>query len=550
MRAGLDSVRTDPQAHFHCTSSEQRRFLSELRNGEIYLHSGNKFGKTTIGAQAGVAMAKCLTRLDGIELPALPSPNVGLVLSLDYKQQRLSVQPAYLAALGDWPHKAEWNGPTLVSLRVKPAGCASDDPRDWSLILFFSQENRRAGIGARGHWVHADEPPREEVWREVRKMGEPGTLFVSFITATALKRSQWYWLRDDYPLSHEGRWHNGYLRLRAPAFNPDDPDDMTVGNAALSPQDRRDLLRKYASDPLREARITGLEIDTAGSSPFKAVFDELRRWLDACADGELSEWKVTREVLTSEGKKLVQQTAEVQSWEDYDPACVYRVIADTSEGIDDGDHDPGMAQVINMTAGTQAARYRGFLGEYGLGVLAAGLSKQYGGARVDPAVTGGHGDAFLSGLRAAGCRMVVSHTTPGRGGAMDRTHVGFTENAETRPMHAAALREALLASSQGARWLTLRCKEDVLELMDLSMDTKGRIIHEDGNHDEAFVTLGRAASLLVPKSRHLRVEKPTPRRERVVSPMDSWRDSLGIARGPMRAKRIAHRVSLPPARRP
>jgi len=552
MQRGLASMRDDPQAHFRCTSTEQRRFLAELRYGEIYLHSGNKFGKTTIGAQAGVALAKGLTHLDGVELPALPSPNVGIVLSLDYKQQRLSVQPAYLAALGNWTHKAEWNGNTLVSLRVKPIGCKSDDARDWSLILFYSQENRRSGVGARGHWVHADEPPREEIWREVRKMAEPGAVFVSFITATALKRSQWYWLRHDYPIEFEGRRHNGFLRLRASTFNPDDPDDMSIGNAAISPAERRELLRLYATDEHRIARITGIEIDTAGSSPWKAVYDELRRWLDACTDPELTDWKVSREVLTAEGKKLVTELAEVASWEDYSPSCVYRIIADTSLGIDDDDHDPCMAQVINMTTGAQAARYRGYLGEYGLGVLCAGLSAQYGSARVDPAVTGGYGSAFLSGLRAAGCRNVVSHTTPGKNGALERQHIGFTENAETRGMHAAAIREALVGSQQGVKWLTIKCREDVLELMDLSMDSQGRVIHEDGDHDEAFVTLGRAATLLLPKTREQRIAKPVTRSvvEATPSPMDMLRSRIGAERGRVQSSRPQVRKALKPARLP
>lgn len=550
MTGGLSDLLANPQDYFGCTSIEQRRFLSELGRGEIYLHSGNLFGKTTIGARAGIALAQCRVTLDGIELPAMPSPNVGIVLSLDFKQQRLSVQPAYLAALGSWPHKAEWNGATLVSLRVKPIGCKSDNHRDWSLILFLSQENRRAGVGARGHWVHADEPPREDIWREVRKMGKPGAVFVAFITATALKRSQWYWLRDDYPLEYEGRWHNGYLRLRGPTFNPDDPDDMSVGNSALSPFERRKLLQKYQSDPNRIARITGIEADTANASPFKLLFDELRRWADACESGELTEWKVSREVITAAGKRIVTETVEVESWEDYDAACVYRVIADPSLGIDDEDHDPGMAQVVNMTRGDQVARYRGYLGEYGLGVLCAALSKAYGGARVDPAVTGGYGSALLSGLRASGCSSVVSHTTPGKAGAVDRTHIGFTENADSRAMFAAALREALQASQQGGAWLRLRCKADVMELMDLTMDAKGRTVHSAGMHDEAFVTLGRAATLLLPKSAHHRVPEPSRRRAAIpTGPAAMLRERLGVE-VPRGGARPQVRRALRPMRAP
>lgn len=528
MHAGLASAKADPQALFRCTSVEQRRFLAELRYGEIYLHSGNKFGKSVIGARAGVALARGSRFLDGIELPALPSPNVGIVLSPDFKQQRLAVQPAYLAAVGDWPHKAEWNGQTLISLRVKPEGCRSDNPRDWSLIVFHSQENRHSGLGARGHWCHADEPPREDIWREVRKMGETNSVFVSYITATPLKRAQWWWLREDYPLEHEGRWHNGFLRLRAPAFNPDDPDDMSVGNAALPPSERRFLLRKYASDPDRIARITGLEMDATGSSPFRVVFDELRRWLAACVDPlETLEWKVAREIVTPRGKEVVTEIVDVDVWEERDPACTYRVVCDTSKGIDDDEHDPGMAQVLNMTRGTQAARYRGYLGEYGLGVLAGGLSREWGGARVDPAVTGGYGELFLRALADTGCTNVENYTTYDAQGH-PRHHLGFVENVETNSTHTAALREALVASQQGRPWLTLRCKEDVLELMDLVIDRKGRVDHEDGKHNESFVTLGRWASLLLPTGAKHRIERPTPRQQVVKSPLEQWRAELGI----------------------
>lgn len=528
MHAGMASAKADPQALFRCTSAEQRRFIAELRYGEIYLHSGNLWGKTTIGARVGVALARGSRYLAGVELPALPSPNVGLVFSLDYKQQRLSVQPAYLAAVGEWPHTEEWNGQTLVSMRIKPEGSKSDNPKDWSLILFYSQENRRAGVGARGNWCHFDEPPRIDTLREVRKMGEANSVFVSYITATPLNRSGWYPLRDDYPLEHEGKWWQGRLRLRAPAFNPDDPDDMSVGNAALTPQKRRELLNAYANDPHRVARITGLEIDTSGASPWKVNFDELRRWLAACTEPEeVLDWKVSREILTPQGKQIVTEVVEVEVWENFESSCVYRIFADTSKGIDDDEHDPGMAQVVNMTRGTQAARYRGFLGEYGLGVLAAGMGREWGNARCDPAVTGGYGEAFLTGYRAAGGNNLVSHTTyDGQGKA--RHHVGFTENAETNNLHAAAIREALVASEQGHPWLTLRCKEDVLELMDLVIDRKGRVDHEDGKHNEAFTTLGRAASVLMPTGKGQRIPKPARSTRVQESPLVQLRRDLGL----------------------
>ena len=500
----LDAERIDPLARFKCTSPVQRSFLSELGRGEIYLHSGNKFGKTVIGAVAGVSMARGLRTLDGIDLPALPVPNVGLVLSKDYKQQRLSVQGAYLEALGSWPHKAEWNGETLVSLRVKPDAVSSDDPRDWSLIMFQSQENRRSGVGARCHWCHADEPPREDVWREVRKAGKAGALFVNYITATPLKRADWYWLREDYPdpRLNEGKWVGRFLRLRGESF----------ANEALTERDKAELAAMYASDPQREARLLGLEIDTSGSSPFREVMDELERWFAAATDGEMVEWKVSREVPTESGKQLVTELVEVEFWADEpDPRCTYRIIVDPSLGIADGEHDPACVSLFDMTRGVQVARYSGFLGEYGAGVLAGGLSAHWNNALVDVATTGGYGSACLSGLRAAGCRNVATRQVKDHKGVILRTDIGFTEGADTRASHAAALIEALKASKAGAGYLTVRSRADLSELMDLTFDKKGRIVTQPGLHDEAFTVLGRWATLLTPDMRRQSIPAPRQR---------------------------------------
>lgn len=167
------------------------------------------------------------------------------------------------------------------------------------------------------------------------------------------------------------------------------------------------------------------------------------------------------------GKVLIEETVEVEFWEDFDPLCVYRVIADCSLGIDDGEHDPGAATVWNMTRRTQAARYNGYLGEYGLAVLAAGLSRKYGDALVDPDVTGGYGSAFLSGMRAAGCSRVVTNRSEIPHSGLKPSDLGFTIGRETRREFCAAINEALLWSEKGMPWLTVRSREDCAELMDL-----------------------------------------------------------------------------------
>ena len=494
---GLRILASDPLRAWKHASPRHRFATENLGRSEIYVHSSNKWGKTTLGASWGLSLARGLKELDGIPLPKLPLPNEGVVLSLDYEQQKDSVQKAYLKALGEWPHVAEWDREILKSLRIKWDGCPSDDPKDWSVIRFRSQENRRAGVGARCNWAHADEPPREGIWREIRKAGEPGWPFPRFITATPLSRLQWQWLRADYPLELEGVTGGRFLRIRG--------DLEDVRGTLLTDAEIAELTALYANDPLKDARLHGFEISTDGMSPFRAHYDELNRWFNACEPGEAEEWKVSREITTAEGKVLVTEVVDVEVWERYRAECMYRVVADPSLGIDDSAHDPGEAVVWNTNTGNQCARYSGYIGEYGLGVLAAGLSRQYGNAMVDPDVTGGYGSAFLTGFRAAGGRNLSVRQPIIPAGGLERADVGFTINAETRRQYADAINEALLASKHGAPWLRINSRETVAELLDLEFDDKLRPVTAPGRHDEGFVTTGRVASLLSPGIRRARV---------------------------------------------
>lgn len=497
----------------------QRDFLRGLSVAdEIYLHSGQGFGKTQIGATAGVALSQGRKELDGIELPVLRTPNTGLVLSLDYEQQKLSVQQHYLRAVGNWPHEARWEGEVLKTLRVKPLKSRSDDPKDWSLIQFMSQKNLSAGVGARAQWVHGDEPPVPSIWKEIRKAGLGLPIFPHFITGTPLKRSQWWWLRADYPLEHAGRVHNGFLRLRG----------STLDNRALLAADLARLKRQWANltPDERATRIEGHEYDSEGSSPFRRHYAELQRWLEACVDGERVEWKVSREIVTPQGKQLVTEVVDVEVWEEPDPRCVYRAIGDCSLGIDDGEHDPGEVTIWNMTRRTQVARYNGYIGEHGLAILSAGLGRMHFNALADPDVTGGYGSAFLSGLREANYPYVYVNRSEVPAGGLTPKDIGFTIGRETRREFCAAINEALLWSEQGRPFVTIRSREQVAELMDLVLKDE-KPVTAAGRHDEALSTFGRVCTLLSP-------EKPLILRTEVASrrtPRERGREAVLKAMG-------------------
>lgn len=520
----LESINADPLSLWRHASPRHRLATENLGRYELYIHSSNKWGKTYLGAAWGLSLARGRKELDGVLLPKMPTPNEGSVLSLDYEQQKASVQKTYLKLLGNWPHKAEWVGEILKSLRVRWDGCSSDDPRDWSVVRFRSQENRRAGVGARENWCHADEPPRQETWREYRKAGQPGWPYPRFITATPLSRRQWEWLREDYPKDREGVPNGRFLRIRG--------DLEDVRGTVLSDAEIAELIELYASDPLIEARLHGFEIDTDGLSPFRAHYDELGRWLEACTDGDWQEWKVAREVTTPQGRELVTEVVDLEVWEEYRADSVYRIVGDPSMGIDDKAHDPGEVVVWNMTTGNQCARYNGYIGEYGLGVLAAGLSKRYGNAEFDPDATGGYGSACLTGYRAAGGRALVLNTRVVPVGGIDRTDAGFTINSGTRNEFASAILEALVRSKAGHPFMKINSADTVRELMDLVFDDRMRPVTSPGRHDEGFITTGRAASLLMPGMDRKRVITPVSRETPAQAGRRKMLEEMGIVRTP------------------
>lgn len=531
--SALQKMSADPLEYWTPASDIQARVVREVGNGEILAGGGNKSGKTNLLADLFVALAQGREHLGGIPLPSVPQPSNWVSCSLDFTQQILSVQPKYLRAVGDWPHKARFEGDTLRGLRIKYIGCKSDDPRDWSLITFVSAKNLQSGVGFRGNGYGCDEPPPLWLLAELRKMGDAGSIVIGVIGCTFLKRSQWQPIRADYgdPRVTEGKWNGRFLRLRMPAFNPNDLDDVTMGNRFLTRADKEDLLAKYANMPEAErmARILGLEMDTSGANPLRRVLDEIQRLFEKARNGEETPWDVEREVPTSHGKELVTETVLVESWEDAPrPEHRYRIWIDTSMGIDDGIHDPGMIQVCDVTDGVQVARYEGFLGEYGLGILGGGLSKKWNDAEVYVGTSGGYGDACLSGLRLAGCRSIYTRPIIGKDGIVDRTDIGYKETGSTRTEGFGALLEAFKASQAGSPWLTIRSPEDLAQLIDLQVDVdhNNQIIRVPGvHHGEAAVLLGRFAVACSPEKRRQHIPEGAQRQS--LSPLDVLKKQAG-----------------------
>lgn len=475
----------DPLSVWHHASEESRIATRMLSVAEVFARWPNWSGKTTWGAAAVISMLQGRPTLDGEPLPIVRNP-AAAVLVLDYGQQKFSVQPAYLEALGEWPHRATYKGDGILStLRVKPL-CGGDDPAGWPMATFISQENPRAGTGARVPIVHADEPPVEGVWREFRKSKRYGGRSIRLITATPLVRRQWFWLREDYKGCY-GAVHRGRVEVHM----------SDVRHARIVDASRyQELLDEYLGDPLIRARLTAEYVDTSGCSPWGDLYAVLDEMEAACREPHMESWAITREVDGDKGREKVAHKVQVERWEKASKGERYYIAVDPSLGINDERHDPGGLHVRRVSNGELVARYNGYCGAYGLGVLAAALARDYGDAVVDPETTGGWGGPVLTALTDCGYGNVARQRKEVQPGKWE-TQLGFKTTDQTRPAMFAATQEWLRDWTRGIREAKCPSRGVLQSLRDLILDERNRPVAGPGLHDEDAILWGHGCKLLL-----------------------------------------------------
>jgi len=451
---------------------------------EAHLRAANKTGKTELLAAYMLACLQKRPSLAGVPLPRWSGSVHGAQLVLDYKQQLLSVQPAYLRLLGTWPHHPHYQGEILTGLDVQPVGGSSDRSK-WSKLHFLSQENRRSGLGVRADVIGFDEPPLIEILRELRKAGHAGRRSVILIGDTPTLRRQWAPLRLDYgdtPRSTTRRVDRERIECRWSLSE--------VAHWLLPEAEKDKLRRRYASDPLRDAREHGDYVDASGSCPFN--LKGLQRLLDQCREPERIEWKTSRETDSETGRSRVLETVEVETWHTAKPGARYYIPVDPSSGTEDPErqHDPGALHVREMGSGDLVARYCGYLGSYGLGVLAAGLARQYNDALVEPETTGGWGEGVLRGLAEMGYGNVGHERVeldPGRW----RNELGFRTTVQSRPGMIAAVQEWAERAAAGLHYAACPSRAVIECLMDTILDANGKAVGGPGVHDEDLILFGQ-----------------------------------------------------------
>lgn len=456
--SGLDVVRQDPIGAFRCCSDGQRAFLRALSHGETYARTGNQGGKTLVGATTGVALARGESSIDGIPIPVLATPNVGAVLIKSKAQGVESVVQAYVQQIGDWPHHIAYSNSGLgyvQTLYVKPRSATSTDFKAWSRINFYSEDGELP-VGLRLDWVHADEPPKEEVWRELRARGRANRPFVRFITATPFKRSDWFWLQREYPESHTGKLYKGRTEVRWTIYD----------NKALSREHIRKLEEDWENDPLRDARLLGDYVDTSGSK----IFD----------------YKALKGLLADAVNPLYVDDYGVEVYEEPVEGHEYVVPMDPSAGVMGGDRC-GM-WVVSKTTRRGVARYYGYKTAYELGVLGRYYCERYNNAMAIPEMNGGYGEALVIGLD--GWRNIYFGQHEDRVNGQRLNRIGWFTSASSKGTLINALQRAL---KEGTIYIP---SGDALDsLMEIDMDESQKLIRYPGQNHEDMICLGLAAHI-------------------------------------------------------
>ena len=469
----LSDVKADPLRWFRCSSQAQADFIRALSGFvQVYLRAGNQAGKTFIGAVCGVALARGMAELDGIPLPMLGAPNVGLILAKGREQAKESVLKAYLQAIGEWPHHVEKTGNVVSALWVKPNRSQSDRWQDWSKIAVFV-EGGQSLEGMRLDWVHADEPPTEEDWSTLNTRGRPNRHYVRFITATPLYRKEWWWLRKYFQGCSWPKGDHGRVELTLTVYD----------NKALGPEHIAQMERDLANDPLRDARLKGEYMNIDGLCPFDSK--GLNLWLSRCYEGKKHRF---------DADGLIEYEAwvepeELADWE----GCL--IVTDLSAGIYDpeGLHDPACTWVVSRAQPRLLARYNGYLPPYRMGKLSRHLAERYGARRslIVWENNAGYGEAFYLGLdRGRGLQVYIEHHPNVRGLPMQQ-RLGWTTTNTTRGSLIGALQQAILEDG-----LWVESREACESLADVAMDSGGRIEAKAGAHDEDMICGGLAALLL------------------------------------------------------
>jgi hypothetical protein len=371
----------------------------------------------------------------------------------------------------------------------------------------FHCEESKSSIGGRIDWAHADEPPKESTWREIRGRRQRGKPFVRIISATPLEREGWAWLADEFRdcqvyasanitgLGEQfGQPKNRRAEIRSTIYD----------NEFLTDDDLDAFESDFSTDVFYLARIRGDYVDLAGKCPFNV--NALQTvWLPRCQPPEIERLSVNAEINTESGRHIVPQSVEIEWWDKPEPDESYFIVVDPSTGIADKKHDPGGIHVWARGGKKLVARYNGYIGAWGLGSIAAILGKRYNNAMVDVEMNAGYGSSTLLAMSQAKYYRVMKDRDADKPGVYNQK-LGFRTSSANRGEMIGVLQSAVVEDL-----LLIRSKAVIDCLLNITVDETGQVRSsraKKGRFDEDMVCAARSAYLF-----HM-MPAPKPRSEK------------------------------------
>lgn len=452
----------------------QKRLIEYVASGlETYARTPNKGGKTLPGGALAVSLAQGRPELCGIKLPII-KPSVGAILSRGWQDQIEASQAAVLAMLGGWPYKPYQNRQVpqaLTLILVKPIG-GSDDEKTWSRIWFHV--NRIPG--SRLDWIWADEPPDMEAWREARNRSKANRIFLSWITATPIKRPEWEPLKRDFEFA-QGHPVAGRIEIRWGLRD----------NVFLSEEDIQRQYEKNRGDPEAAARLEGEYVDSSGQCPFPAeMLDRVRQ---GCRDPEFITKQIFTEQESRDGRYSFPVYATYEQYYPIEEDELYYLDIDPALGIRDPDHDPTGTHLYSLIKPRLVCRFHDYLQPYATGWLGGLICKD---VRMSEAAyldceMNRYGETVIRGARDAGHEkfMFEMHEDRITGQISDR--IGWTTGPTNRGVMIGGVQRILQDQS-----VIIRSRGWVDSLAAVRIQPSGK---EEGDGDEDMILSGRFAHI-------------------------------------------------------
>lgn len=427
------------------------------------LHGANRSSKSYSGACEDVWYA-----LGNHPYKKIQTPNEGWVVSPSYKQQVEGIQSIILKMIpkANIRHISHIKGEAIDSIWVIPWGAHPDTPKDQcSKITFKSGENNvREFAGAAKRWIHFDEEPKFEHWKEsIARIGAGMPLDI-WLTMTPIF--------EDAGKKVGMTWTYRELYRKA--------DNKRIQTFGVGVMDNIYLTEEQIEE--QKKKYHGAEYDIRIKGEFKLlagnqVFDPeaIERHSATCTDPE----KIGRLDMDERGriKFISDPRGYLKIYKEPEPGVDYAIGADIGLGVGG---DPSAAVVRSMRSLDQMAEIKGQIAPDIMAHILQLLGHYYNKAWIGVEANS-FGIATINVLKAKYSKLYFRYKVDQRTDKRTR-QVGWWTDTKTKPIMIADYGEAMRNDV-----LKYRSSDLLDECMTYVIGNDGTANAESGCHDDLVI---------------------------------------------------------------